>query len=453
MAGSMPSLLFAGKPGGKPEVTNLPADLAGQLYIGWSTADITPEKPVALTGQLHKRISDSVQDRLTATVLALETIGDDGQKEQAVMVSCDLLFIRGNTQKKLQDAVAAKVPGLDVSKVFLNATHTHTGPGLIDGEFLGLYDVSNDPGVMKPSEYEAFFIRQTSLAIAEAWKNREPGGFSWGLGNAVLGHNRRTVRTDGSARMYGVNDPAFDHYEGPNDDRVQVLAFWGRQGNLTGILLNTVATAQVTDGTSFVSADFYHEARQTIRNKYGSHLPVFIQVGAAGDITPANHEFVYKRAEAEMLRRKGITARQELANRLLRAVEEVMPYMKDKVDHNVIFKHQTARVNLPVKDPPAPPFYLTDSVSPAEIHVLRLGDVAIATNPFELFIDYGILIKSRSKAILTFIVQLSCHHSGYLPNKRAEEGGGYSADNYLVGHQGGYKLVEETVRLINSMWE
>ena len=86
MAGSMPSLLFAGNHGGDPIAADVPANLAGQLYVGWSMADITPERPVALTGQLHKRISESVQDRLTATVLALETIGDDGQKEQAVMV-------------------------------------------------------------------------------------------------------------------------------------------------------------------------------------------------------------------------------------------------------------------------------------------------------------------------------------------------------------------------------
>jgi hypothetical protein len=95
---------------------------------------------------------------------------------------------------------------------------------------------------------------------------------------------------------------------------------------------------------------------------------------------------------------------------------------------------------------------MVDHVNPAELHVLRLGDVAIASNPFELFIDYGILIKAQSKAMLTFLVQLSCHHSGYLPTERAEKGGGYSADKYLVGSEGGYKLVEETVKNINQMW-
>ncbi|HBE41128.1 MAG TPA: hypothetical protein DDW27_07980, partial [Bacteroidales bacterium] len=44
-----------------------------QLFVGWAVADITPERPVALVGQLHKRISEAIQDPLTATVLALET--------------------------------------------------------------------------------------------------------------------------------------------------------------------------------------------------------------------------------------------------------------------------------------------------------------------------------------------------------------------------------------------
>jgi hypothetical protein len=54
---------------------------------------------------------------------------------------------------------------------------------------------------------------------------------------------------------------------------------------------------------------------------------------------------------------------------------------------------------------------------------------------------------------MTLLVQLSCHHSGYLPAERAAGGGGYSADKYLVGPEGGYKLVNETVKLINEMWD
>ena len=41
-----------------------------------------------------------------------------------------------------------------------------------------------------------------------------------------------------------------------------------------------------------------------------------------------------------------------------------------------------------------------------EVHVLRIGDAVVCTNPFELFTDYGIRIKARSKAVQTFVVQL-----------------------------------------------
>ena len=32
----------------------------------------------------------------------------------------------------------------------------------------------------------------------------------------------------------------------------------------------------------------------------------------------------------------------------------------------------------------------------------------MCTNPFDLFLDYGIQIKGRSKAVLTFTSQLTC---------------------------------------------
>jgi len=301
------------------------------LYIGWAVADITPDKPVALVGQFNKRISESVQDPLNATVLAIETKGEDGTKEQAIMVSCDLIFIRAQTQKKLQDLIAQRLSDFDATKLFLNATHTHTSSGVIDNEFFNLYDISNDKGVMKPSEFEAYFIEKVSDAVVNAWKSRKPGGFSWGLGNAILSHNRRTVKSDGSAKMYGVNEPDFLHYEGTEDNQVQMLFFWDKNHALTGIVINSTATAQVTDGTNFISADFYHEAKEIIKKKYGKDIFVFIQVSTAGDLTPANHEYIYKRAEAIMLKRKGITARQELANRLLKAVDKVIPYTKNDI--------------------------------------------------------------------------------------------------------------------------
>ena len=94
-------------------------------------------------------------------------------------------------------------------------------------------------------------------------------------------------------------------------------------------------------------------------------------------------------------------------------------------------------------------------VSETEIHVLRIGDVAICTNPFELFTDYGVQMKARSKAAQTFIIQLAGPRAyTYLPTKRAVDGGSYSANvwSHEVGPEGGQMLVDRIVELIDFMW-
>ena len=90
-----------------------------------------------------------------------------------------------------------------------------------------------------------------------------------------------------------------------------------------------------------------------------------------------------------------------------------------------------------------------------EVHVLKLGNIAFATNPYELFLDYGNQIRARSKASQTFLIQLCCGSMGYLPTKKAEDGSHYSAyvSSGTVGHVGGDMLVRKTLQEINSMFE
>jgi hypothetical protein len=87
---------------------------------------------------------------------------------------------------------------------------------------------------------------------------------------------------------------------------------------------------------------------------------------------------------------------------------------------------------------------------PVEIHVLRLGDIVMATNPFELYVDFGTRIKVRSPAVQTFLVQLAGNGT-YIPTSRAVVGGAYGTEcsSNLVGPEGGQDLVEKTVEMIN----
>ena len=91
---------------------------------------------------------------------------------------------------------------------------------------------------------------------------------------------------------------------------------------------------------------------------------------------------------------------------------------------------------------------------PIEVHVLKVGDVAFATNPYELFLNYGNQMRARSLAKQTFLIQLSCGSFGYLPTKKAQAGSHYSAfvGSGCSGYEGGELLVRKTVKEINEMF-
>jgi hypothetical protein len=248
------------------------------LYVGWASADITPQRPVALVGQMSKRISQSVLDPLTATVLALESRGENGKSEQAIMVSCDVVYIRKAIQEGLRVLIKHKLPDFDTDKLFMNATHTHTAPGFIDGAFYGLYDVSQDDGVMKASEYASFFLERISEAVVEAWQSRKPSGMSWSLGHAVVGLNRRAHYFDGSTVMYGsTRKDTFSNIEGYEDHGVEMLFFWTPDKVLEGIVINLACPSQETEGLSVISADFWHETRKEIRNRLSEDVFILRQ--------------------------------------------------------------------------------------------------------------------------------------------------------------------------------
>ena len=425
------------------------------LRVGWATTNITPDKPVLIPGFHGKRISGGVRDPLTATVLALESVGPGGNvAEQAIMVSCDLISIQKRTQDAIKEHIQDRLPDFDSDKLFLNATHTHQGALQQSDVFKGVFRLTPEErarGVMTGDEYGAFLVQRVAEAAVTAWQGRKPGGFSWALDQAVVGFNRRFVYFDGSAKMLApVNTPEFDCVEGVEDHGLSLLFFWDTDKKVTGIVINVASTAQAEQGGNLISADFWHDVRKEIAARHSKDVFVFPQCGAAGDIY--NHGMFRGRAEGAMVKRKGISWRQETGRRIADGMDRALPVARKDVDFNPVFKHTVARVDLPVKEPPSPPIGVLDPVKPAELHVLRLGDIAVVTNPFELFTDYGIRIQARSKAVLTFVVQLSCHASGYLPTARAIRGGGYSAEKYLVGPNGGRVLVDESVKQINALW-
>ncbi|MFN2352861.1 MAG: hypothetical protein ABR497_13050, partial [Kiritimatiellia bacterium] len=304
---------------------------AETLRIGWASADITPDRPAVLGGMPWARTTDGVMDQLTATALALETVPPDRAPEHVILVSCDLRSIRDGLRDALRENLAAALPGLDPLAVILNATHTHSAPPL--GEF----GIELDG--MSEAEYQEFVLPRLAQAVRTAWESRQPGGISFGLGHAVVGRNRLTAYSTGRSKIYGsTGRETFSHIEGYEDHAVNLLYTWDAQDRLTGVLINIAAPSQISRSSTQLSADFWHDTRLALRRELGPNLFVLPQCSAAGD-QDTNILWAQK-AEERMMKLAGRNLRQELAERLTRAVTSILPLMQQNIERQPVLRHE-----------------------------------------------------------------------------------------------------------------
>jgi hypothetical protein len=449
---------------------------AAELLVGAAEVSITPDRPVQLLGQMSPRVTKDVASPIMAEVLALESRQGKQILDQAIFVACDLGVIRGGLLEVVRERVKPRLAGFDVRKLVISATHTHSAPTMVDG----FYEPPG-PGVMRPTEYFELLATRVSEGVVKAWQARQPGLAGWGLGHAVVAQSRRAAYADGHAQMYGKTNVAdFRGLEGYEDHGVEVLCFWNRNEELVATAVNVACTAQEVENNRAVSADFWHEVRERLRARYGRSLVVLGWIGAAGDQSP--HLMFRKEAEERMRKLRGLTRLEELARRIDQAWLEAYEGAARDKRADVLLRHSVAQIDLPRRHVSAAECEQAQAALktarsglvrwhqqvldryqeqqagkvkpyPMELHAVRLGDVAIATNAFELFTDYGIQIKARSPALQTFVIQLAGEGT-YLPTERAVRGGGYSAivQSNRVGPEGGQVLVERTLERINTLW-
>jgi hypothetical protein len=454
---------------------------AAELWIGAATVDITPSQPVALSGQRRVRIAKTAETPITATALALESRDADKALDHAIIVSCDLVAIRDGILEMVREKVKPRLEDVDSAKIFLCATHTHTAPVMLEGRY-----TLPEEGIMQPAEYAEFMTAKVAEAIVESWQKRQRGKAGWGQGQAVVAQNRRAVYADGTAKMYGAtNTPQFRAIEGYEDHSLDVLFFWDEQDRLLATAVNVPCPSQEVESGSSINADYWHPARETLRRQHGQELHVLGWCGAGGDVTP--HLMFGKAADERMRKLRGLTRLEEIARRIVQGWEDAYEGAQRDVRSDVPLVHDAQKIELPYRlvteaeaaearaaaakyaDDPAQKWnyrwnqsvvdrYESQQAGTAgtytmELHVLRLGDVAIATNEFELYTDYGVQIKARSPAVQTFVIQLT-GSAGYLPSERAVRGGGYGAviQSSRIGPEGGQILVDRTIDAIRAMW-
>ena len=321
-----------------------------------------------------------------------------------------------------------------------------------------------------------------------------------------------TFAVNGHAVMYGnTNDDNFSHYEAGADHFINLLYTFDAAGKLSGAIINVPCPSQNSEHEWKLTADYWHDVRQAIRAQYGD-IFLLPQCAAAGDLSP--RILPYKQAQDRRFRLKygdfyaenGVerAARKDIAERIAAAFGEVLDWAQKDIRTAVPIRHKVSTVQLsrrmitdeeyqqakeglaaaqaqafvetddPVQDlitnsciiSNRKRFYTVlrsyeeqahTKTHPMELHVLRVGDIAFATNRFELYMDFQHRMQARSPFEQTFIVQLCAQPTdnggGYLCTQRAEEGRGYSAIIYstTVSPEGGQELVNETLRQLNEL--
>ena len=451
-----------------------------KVLIGWAQGSITPDLPVNLFGMFNERISTHVEEPCTATALAIE--GADG--EHAIWLSCDLVNATLDVIQDVRQAVVGQIPGLEPSKVLLSCTHTHNAPN-----FRGDLFPTPPPGVMTPQAYREFFITRVASVAVQAWQSRSPGQVVPALGHAVLGWCRRVVYANGTGQMYGETQRAdFVKVEGPMDPGIELLFTCDPKGRPTGAVVSIACTSQTCMCENFLTADFWGRTRRDLRTHFGDTFTVLAITGAAGDQCPDD----LIRLNRSELRVLGLDGAGKLARRLTQGVVEGYETGRRDMVAAPVFRHTHAIINVPAyvmtagqwahyegrvasltaKGDPDPRSwdggtllrirrYLErqaamepDATLPVDCNFLRIGDLAVATNPFELYLEYGQRIKARSPATQTIAAELTNDCLGYLPTRDALGHGHYSAMpmDIRVGPDGGDKLVAESVKHLELLF-
>lgn len=418
------------------------------FMAGAAAVDITPDKfPLSLRGSFTPRPASEVHDPLHARAMAVQN-----GEGRAVIVIVDNLDISRETLDAIK-VKAAEATGWRAEQMLIAATHTHTAPS-ISGEG------GSEAAVACREKAAAGILR----AITDAVGSLQPASVGWGT-DAVPDEvfNRRWYLKDGKMPLnpFGEIDqvkmnPPHDLITkpaGPTDPEVNVLDIRTRKRQPIAVLANYSLHYVGGVPADKISADYYGEFARLMPSRVpgGKSAPNFVAMlsnGSSGDINnidftgtrPPREPFEQIRLVAAKVadaswRATANTEHHPDASVAMRQREIELKYRKPTAEQLERAKKILAMPAKEQKDlPNLAVNYAHRVVASAErptdralvlVQALRIGDQAIVTMPFEVFVEIGLEIRKRSPFARTFLISHANGATGYLPPPHQHELGGY----------------------------
>ncbi len=428
-----------------------------QLWAGVARAIITPPIGIPMAGFAGRGLAAGIHDELTATALVL---GSGGYGEQIALVCCDLLFLGTEEIAAIRAAIEQRA-GIGPSNVLIASSHNHYGP------VTGMVGLASVPGP-EVAPYMANLANTVAGIVAAAARTAAPARLHIGLGEAVIGINRRERTPDGRI-ILGQNP------DGPVDPRVAVLRVDRVDGSPLAAVVNYACHGVSLGGQcTDLSADFPAVARRVVETETGATC-LFLQ-GAAGDINPlligwdfshparlglplgaeavrvfhvaepVSGGLAIERASLSLppLLPASVEAAQTdiamLERQLSTATGGELYWLRSRIDR--------MREGLAVIRGNEPPATID-----TEITALALAEqVGLVTAPGEIFCEIGVGIVERSAFPYTLYSGYTNGSINYVPTRKAYAEGGYEVTHGCqVAPEAGEILAEESIALLAAV--
>lgn len=415
-----------------------------KLLIGYARIEITPEEivPLAGYGNTSRRLSENVRDPLYATCLAFT----DSRGETVLLYTTDLIHAYDDTTSRVRQEVEKEL-GLPAHKVMIAATHTHSGPDLLNGDFESIMN------------YKDMYVERLTKVAKQALEDRKEAKLFAGEARPErMNFVRHYKMADGT--FAGSNFGSFkgnvilDHTS-PSDPQMRVVKIV-REGGEDIVLMNWQAHPCLTGGMKEpnISADYIAEVRKYIEDKTGMRFAFF--QGASGN------QGTCSRIEGEHRTDDPVKYGALLGEYALQALENAKPVAGGRVqsmlrakecayDHSDDDKIEGARevhkywmetfdrrgarqlaqtygMNGPYAATSVIRRYNRGEGEPVEMGVVTVGDLAFACAPYEMFAVNGVFIKENSPYENTFVVSCCNQRHNYLASEYAFSHGCYEVD-------------------------
>lgn len=392
---------------------------ASEIKAGTAKVDITPPTGVRMWGYFDRLAgAEGTLDPLYARVLVLKT-------DSSSLAYVDLDFGRTFGPASLERLRAAAKRDAGIDHLIVQATHTHTGPVILDEYPDG------------PPAWETDDLKRIAHAIQDAATHAVPARLGVGYGAAFIGYNRREIAADGAISMLWANPTKAP--TSPVDPLVAVLRIDAMDGQPIAILVN-YAAHPVTFGSDALrySADFPGVMCQVVERAFGGKPLAFFVQGAPGDInvfdagTPINFDVIARRDWAgETLGNVAVTTAQHIqtvadSDSQIDFSEKPLTFKLrwDPEQFRQETLHQLGPKAFEVFAPP-----VQETLHLPVTTALINHKIAIVGMPGEPFVDFQTDLRARCPVADCFFLGYTNGYYGYFPTIKAATEGGYGASN------------------------